>query len=315
MKRSVFHDSEQLSHALQHTDVSAMQISKGRFQGELSQYGVDGWSVQHVSFSEGRAACRGSSPAHLHALVIPLSLSAHFRLLGQEVTRSSFGFYAPRSEHGDTTGPGASEVVLVPPAGLIEQVERDLELILPRAGSYHQEAPEQILDGMREVLKDVHRAACADASLLSQTPIARTFADRLNEQVYALLPHVEHRGARGRPQLPRSAILRRLNERLVTIGDEPISATDLCNELGISFPTLRRIFIEWYGVSPAKYLLLHRYYLARRLLSNRSYDSVTSVAHACGFWDLSRFSANYRALFHELPSATLRKQCASGPPK
>lgn len=314
MKRFEFHDTEELSHTLQHTDVSAIQINKGRFHGVLSQYRVDGWSIQHVRFNEGRAACRGASPAQLHAFVVPLSRSADFRLLGREVSQSSFGFYTPNSEHGDTTGPGASEVVLIPPAGLMEQFARDLELLLPQSGSFHQEAPVQQLDALRNVLEDVHRTACDNAATLSEEAVARSFADRLNEHICTLLPNVEQRGSRGRPQLPRSAIIRELNQRLGTISDEPLYAMDLCNELGISFPTLRRIFIDWYGIPPAKYLLLHRYYLARRLLTNRTYDSVTSVAHACGFWDLSRFAVSYRALFNELPSATLRKSADAARP-
>lgn len=311
MKHFEFHDTEELSHALQHTDVSAIQISKGRFHGELAQYGVGGWSVQHVKFNEGRASCRGSSPSQLYAFVIPLALSDNFRLLGQEVTDKSFGFYAPHSEHGDTTAAGASEAVLIPPPGVIEQFERDLELMLPRAGSFHHEAPVQQLDAVRGVLEDLHRTACTDSAVLSQAAVAQSFAERLNEQTFALLPNVELRGARGRPQLPRPAIIRQLNKRLSTISDEPIYATDLCAEFGISFPTLRRIFIEWYGIPPAKYLLLHRYYLARRLLKNGSHSSVTTVAHTCGFWDLSRFALSYRALFNELPSVTLRTRAAN----
>lgn len=310
MKRFVFHDTEELSQSLQHTDVSAMQISTGRFHGELAQYAVDGWSIQHVKFNEGRAACRGSSPAERHALVVPLSLSADFRLLGQEVTETSFGFYAPNSEHGDTTAAGASEVVLVPPAGLIEKIEQDLGIELPRRGSYHREAPVEFLDALRSTLMEIDQAASAAPSLLDEAGIARNFAERLNEQVYALLPNVGHRGVRGRPQVPRSAILQQLNKRLGTMSDEPIYAMDLCTEFGVSFPTLRRIFIDWYGVPPARYLLLHRYYLARRLLKRPGCASVTSVAHACGFWDLSRFSLSYRALFDELPSVTLRKSAA-----
>ena len=178
MKRFEFHDTEELSHALQHTDVSAIQISKGRFHGELAQYCVGGWSVQHVKFNEGRACCRGSSPSQLYAFVIPLALSDNFRLLGQEVTDGSFGFYAPRSEHGDTTAAGASEDVLIPPPGVIEQFERDLELILPQAGSFHHESHVQQSDSVRGVLDDLHRAARTDSPLLSQAEASRALSDR-----------------------------------------------------------------------------------------------------------------------------------------
>jgi AraC family ethanolamine operon transcriptional activator len=38
--------------------------------------------------------------------------------------------------------------------------------------------------------------------------------------------------------------------------------------------------------------------------------TVTQIAMTFGFYQLGRFSAEYRALFGELPSATLTRQCA-----
>jgi len=308
MKRIVINDAEELSHALKHTNVSAMQINKGRFIGELSQYAVDDWSLQHVGFLEGRSSCRGNSPAKLHALVVPMSQARDFRLLGREVTPSSFGLYAPNSEHADTTAAGASEIVLVPPAGMIEWLDDQLKLDLPRAGSHHRHAAPRNLAQLRAVLDDLHLAFCTDLTVLGQSAVARNFTDRLQSALYSLLPTVEAREERGRPELPRPQILRRLYDRLDNILDEPIYASELCREFAISFPTLRRIFINWFGMPPAKYLLLRRYYVARQRLKSDRFDSVASVAHSCGFWDQSRFAMNYRRLFSETPSMTRRRR-------
>lgn len=145
MRRIVAHDAEELSHALQHTDVTAMQIDKGRFLGELAQYAVQGWSFQHVSFAQGRACCRGSSPARHHALVVPLNQAQDFRLLGREVTPTSFALYSPNSEHADTMAAGAREMVLVLPTGAIERIEWQLDRNFPTRGSHHQLAPQLVI--------------------------------------------------------------------------------------------------------------------------------------------------------------------------
>jgi AraC family ethanolamine operon transcriptional activator len=65
-------------------------------------------------------------------------------------------------------------------------------------------------------------------------------------------------------------------------------------------------------MSPTEYLRRRRMQLAHRTLRNGGSDAATisAVARRYGFWSLGRFAADYRALFGELPSATLRR--ASG---
>jgi AraC-like DNA-binding protein len=60
-------------------------------------------------------------------------------------------------------------------------------------------------------------------------------------------------------------------------------------------------------MAPKRYLLLRRMHLARRALREAAPDTttVTDIATRFGFWQLGRFSIDYRALFGEAPSVTL----------
>ena len=62
-------------------------------------------------------------------------------------------------------------------------------------------------------------------------------------------------------------------------------------------------------MGPIRYLWLRRMYLARRALIQAVLGtvSVTAVATEYGFWELGRFSIEYRALFGETPLVTLRR--------
>ena len=62
-------------------------------------------------------------------------------------------------------------------------------------------------------------------------------------------------------------------------------------------------------MGPVRYLWLRRMYLARRalLLATPQTATVTQTAMDHGFWELGRFSTQYRSLFGEPPSATLRR--------
>ena len=62
-------------------------------------------------------------------------------------------------------------------------------------------------------------------------------------------------------------------------------------------------------MGPIRYLTLRRMNLVRRALqrADASTATVTQLATDHGFWELGRFSVNYRQLFGESPSETLRR--------
>lgn len=87
---------------------------------------------------------------------------------------------------------------------------------------------------------------------------------------------------------------------------------ELSRAAGMSDRTLRYAFADLLSVSPTRYLALLRLHEASRQLSAHGVGriSVKSVAMNCGWWDLSRFAANYRRAFGEHPRDTLMRACS-----
>jgi transcriptional regulator GlxA family with amidase domain len=103
---------------------------------------------------------------------------------------------------------------------------------------------------------------------------------------------------------PLAAALRRYLE---DHGERPIQQDELRSVLGVGERRLRRLFAAVHGVSPARFLKHQRLRLARARLQGGQHDRVTDVGMSCGFNDLGRFASQYRSLFNELPSETLRR--------
>lgn len=101
----------------------------------------------------------------------------------------------------------------------------------------------------------------------------------------------------------------RFQQYLESRTGEPVYLSEICSAVGVSARLLRRYCQEMLGVSPVRYLWLRRMHLARQglLHADPARATVTTVATNQGFWELGRFSVEYRALFGEAPSVTLRR--------
>lgn len=109
-------------------------------------------------------------------------------------------------------------------------------------------------------------------------------------------------------------VVRRAERYMADNADRPITVSDVASHLGLSLRSLQGGFRQWRNTTPGAHLRQIRLQLVRDQLSRSGPDaSVTAIAMRYGFAHLGRFSAQYRAVFGEPPSATLRRgRAASG---
>jgi AraC-like DNA-binding protein len=109
--------------------------------------------------------------------------------------------------------------------------------------------------------------------------------------------------------LRHTAIIAKFEEVLAANYDRPLHLVEICAAIGASERTLRVSCIEHLGMGPVRYLWLRRMHLVHRALVQAipGTATVTEIATANGFWELGRFAVEYRALFGEVPSVSLRR--------
>ncbi|MDW8336214.1 MAG: helix-turn-helix domain-containing protein [Tepidimonas sp.] len=132
----------------------------------------------------------------------------------------------------------------------------------------------------------------------------------------ALLTVAAEAVAPARPQPPvgwrwrrRLDLVHRARERVLADPHGYVTVEQLCSALHVTRRTLQNCFQDVLGLSPAAYLRTVRLNRVRQeLLEGEPGQTVVDVAARWGFWHMGHFAHEYRRLFAESPSQTLRRR-------
>lgn|GEM_PF-1701002 len=86
-----------------------------------------------------------------------------------------------------------------------------------------------------------------------------------------------------------------------------IHVEDLTDAAQVEYRTLLRAFQRYLQITPKRYLKLRQLNLVRRALNAQETSSATDIMADFGVTEFGRFANDYKRLFHELPSETLRR--------
>lgn len=140
------------------------------------------------------------------------------------------------------------------------------------------------------------------AAVAAEEELLDALAQLLRASAWANDRHV------GRPQVSRGRVIARCLELINESESQPLFISDLCRVAQVSERTLRNIFQEYFGAAPMRLLLVRQLREIRSALlaADPAEQTVMKIAARFGIWDFSLFARNYRALYAEAPSQTLR---------
>lgn len=110
----------------------------------------------------------------------------------------------------------------------------------------------------------------------------------------------------------RKKVVDRVLEYIGSDLNTPRSVSELCRVAEVDERTLRNYFYEQFTLSPKK--LINRYKLNLVRSAFKRIDSpgiiISDIANEAGFWHMGQFAKDYKKLFGELPSETIRRRNA-----
>lgn len=289
-------------------DLDYTQLSSGQYQCETREMWIPGLQI-YTEAGNVTSNQLGTAWCNSYVFALPCSMEHEGRINGRRWDRELVAFRG-ENEYDALVPPMKLLIVAVSRDSVAEYMEtvehvsvtdwlkRGMLLVEDQAyRSRMVEAFTGVLDG-----------CCADSSLLSHRQ-ARSAVKQATMEIIAPiilqnlnLPPIIYR------EFNHVQIVRRAREFLLDNITEPMQIIDVCREIGVSRRALQYSFQDLLNINPVTYLRLLRLNGARRDLINAGEKpvQVKDVVARWGFWHLSRFSSEYKQIFNELPSETLR---------
>jgi len=285
-----------------------VQIERGSVRSELTRVQLDRLAALRFSEDVPAYVFRATAPTEALTLAFLARPSHSLRWGGRPVNESTLLGYGPGAEHVGTSRGRAATWSLHFALGALESHAAKLGHRIDWAPlSARVLAPGPIeIDGLRQATQQLFNYAESARSSFEHPGICRLHEEAiLTAAVRAIVPADEqdHSSAASHQRAVRRAV-----EVLEARADEPVYLAELCEAAAVSERTLRSAFQRLYGVSPIRYLHLHRMKQARLALlsADPERDKVSEVAGRFGFANLGRFAVEFRELFGQSPSQVLR---------
>lgn len=305
-----FEDPYELQGAIRTTEARVAVTAPGPYRASLTHVEFDRLWLQRCSCSLPQIIHSSSRKDRSPIFFLTSVRQAPMIHRGIELQPSDLMFYSRGSNHHIRNAGQCSWGTLSLHPNHLAAAGRALlgrELVPPAVT--HSQRPSS---GDMARLITLHDAA---ASLASAAPdiLTHSEASKAVEQalVRAMVACLSSDGSNDthRPRHGGLAVMRRLERVLAANEDKPLYLAEVCAAVGASERTLRLHCREHLGMSPHRYLWLRRMAQARRSLAQAEpgTTTVTQIALNHGFVELGRFSAAYRGLYGESPSATLRR--------
>jgi AraC family ethanolamine operon transcriptional activator len=310
-----FEDVHLHAASVHHWEQTYCQLSAGPVRSSLCQISGSRFQFFRERINQ-RLVQHGKAPRDRVCFALPLSLPGTARLQGREA-----------DEHSIFILDGGEEFLFHMPQGLDllaitfdrDSFERTLEAS-PWGGQFRQwlrqpvlRVPQRRLARCRERLLFLLDRAAEDVRRAAPAQAEEELERDLLEELTCLLADPGFDRNQRPASSPGSFIVEKCHRMTLSERQRPPSVIDVCDRLRISRRTVQNSFRAVTETTPVNYIRCIRLNGVRRELlgSCPGELSIGDAASRWGFFHLSHFAADYKALFGELPSQT-RRAAAGG---
>ena len=306
-----FDDPHHFQSTIRAATCEVLANSRGGFRAELTRIDLDTLWMQNLRSRDPHILHFVSNTDRLAVLFLADANHAPIRLNGADFSPAELMFYdlgaANHACFEKSTGLASMSLTPRDLAAAAHAIVGKDQVTEPKTCRLRPRPA--LLGRLRTLHKEACRLARDRPAALSNPATAKALDRELVQALVSCVCRVPSKELR--PLGSHHEVIARFEDFLATREYEPVYLAEICAAIGVSERTLRGCCQEHLGMGPMHYLWLRRMHLAHRslLAADPALKSVTEIATAHGFWELGRFSVEYRSIFGEAPSATLKRSC------
>jgi AraC family ethanolamine operon transcriptional activator len=301
---------EEQSYVVDPWQVSLRQISPGSFQGTMQFARIGEFLIYRDNWSQ-RTLATGALPADYFAVAGPARPNGGIHWCNAELNTQRLALALPDAELDFIIPSQTPHLVLLMPVHYLKAwlgEESASSLLLSK--HHHLQCDPQLIGRFLIRLQWMLDKYVGQPALLTDPGEQRAARNYLLDELAELDPSPHQNSPNIRRNSQHLALRRALDygESLRA----SVSVPEFARKTGINQRSLELLFNKTLGITPRQYLYrLRLHHVHRELQLRRPAERcVTEVAASWGFSELGRFAGDYRHLFGELPSATLKKHPA-----
>lgn len=288
------------------------QISAGNFQGTLAEVWIGDMQIFREVTTQVVVE-RGQAWAGARLFGIPMAMTGNGTFCDRPLHADGLLFsFGPGSEFSLQT-PKEFDVVGI---AIREQDYQRVVAALAERGVRRLMADEPVMmrcqSGLAELrlfLNSLFEVLDENPAMLSHPMVQKTVRSALMGHLCDAIQTASEMPDPPGTYQARKAIVDEARTYVLSHLYDTVTIADLCTALNTSRRTIQYCFQDVLNTNPVQYLRAIRLNSARRELrdANPATTQVQDIAARWGFWHLSHFASDYRAMFGELPSDTLRR--------
>jgi AraC-like DNA-binding protein len=307
---------EELSGAVQGTQIEVLQLQRGRLRGHLTHMQIGGMPFSVGAFSLG-VRTRGVLSDDRLTIGTLTGCTDRATQWSHEIHPADILVIPPGEEHHGRFHGGASYAVIsLDPAEIASSF--GTEPRLRELGVGHRAHFRADTHGgaffVRRLREMVSRL---EETGLTWDNDAATFWKRSIIEMMTGTLLLNHPSDRDGPLVSAKRIVDKVEDYIEATGLRPVHISEICGAVHVSRRTLHRAFYDAIGIGPVAFLRCRRLCCVHSVLrrSDPATTTIADVAMGQGFLDLGRFAGYYHSLFDEYPSETLANVGSSAFPQ
>ena len=304
------HDFVELEEALSAWDHQYRQISPGKFYGRFLHTQNDMLGVYRNRWE--RAIHYRGAPKGIIMFAVTLTQTSEARWMGERVGVDDMCVQRCGAEADYFSAPLWDSVVFtIPEAELARQIVNithdDPGTLLHTHGVVHL-TPQRAAQVRQAALNYIDTAVRSVATPDAPSPFPQMAKSTVELMARVLVSAQPQRHEKSSLNRSRQWI-HKVEELYGQHPNQPLRIGQLCRELGVSERTLRDAFNKLTDTNPLAYLKTQRLNQVYRELCDSDPGEVLikQCAYANGFYSLGHFCRDYKQLFGESPSETIKR--------